>query len=86
MSKRRREVDIQPESESKRVAPSHTRRVPNILITGTPGTGKSSTARQLVARDARLRHVDVGALVNADPAGLAEQWCVRRANRGGSRC
>lgn len=39
------------------------RRLPNILITGTPGTGKSTTARMLEERVATMRHVEIGALV-----------------------
>ena len=35
------------------------RRPPNILITGTPGTGKTSTC-QLIAEATGLRHVNVG--------------------------
>ena len=38
------------------------RGAPNILITGTPGTGKSTMAEALV-KATGLRHVDVGALV-----------------------
>ncbi|CAI6008960.1 unnamed protein product [Closterium sp. NIES-65] len=37
-------------------------RRPNVLITGTPGTGKTSTS-QLVAEATGLRHVNVGDLV-----------------------
>jgi broad-specificity NMP kinase len=39
------------------------RALPNILITGTPGTGKSTTAQKLVARIPSMKHVEVGALV-----------------------
>lgn len=38
------------------------REKPNILITGTPGTGKSSTA-SLLAEAAHVRHINVGELV-----------------------
>lgn len=38
------------------------RAAPNILITGTPGTGKTSTAR-LLADATQLRHINVGDLV-----------------------
>lgn len=38
------------------------RRTPNILITGTPGTGKTSTAAAL-AEATNLRHINVGDLV-----------------------
>ena len=37
---------------------------PNILVTGTPGTGKSTTC-QLVAEATGLRHINVGDLVKA---------------------
>lgn len=39
-----------------------TRQKPNILITGTPGTGKT-THSELVASEAGLQHVNIGALV-----------------------
>ena len=38
-----------------------TRVQPNILITGTPGTGKSLTCSEVAARSG-LTHVDVGVL------------------------
>uniref|UniRef100_A0A7S4B7M9 Adenylate kinase isoenzyme 6 homolog n=1 Tax=Chrysotila carterae TaxID=13221 RepID=A0A7S4B7M9_CHRCT len=38
-------------------------RLPNILLTGTPGTGKSATAAALVARVPQLKHIEVGTLV-----------------------
>lgn len=41
------------------MATSVGRRRPNILITGTPGTGKSVTAEE-VARKTGLNHIDVG--------------------------
>eukprot|EP00928_Gymnodinium_smaydae_P090928 TRINITY_DN74635_c0_g1_i1.p1 TRINITY_DN74635_c0_g1~~TRINITY_DN74635_c0_g1_i1.p1 ORF type:complete len:227 (+),score=71.99 TRINITY_DN74635_c0_g1_i1:57-737(+) len=42
------------------------RKLPNILVTGTPGTGKTSTCARLAAQSGgRLTHVDVGALVKA---------------------
>ena len=40
-----------------------TRRLPNILITGTPGTGKSTMCQSLVAQAPAMRHVELGALV-----------------------
>lgn len=36
---------------------------PNILITGTPGTGKTSTASMVGARISFLRHLNVGELI-----------------------
>lgn len=44
------------------MAPSNGRRRPNILITGTPGTGKTTTASAL-AEATQLRHINVGDLV-----------------------
>jgi Holliday junction resolvasome RuvABC ATP-dependent DNA helicase subunit len=38
------------------------RQKPNILITGTPGTGKT-THSELIAAEAGLQHVNIGALV-----------------------
>lgn len=42
-----------------------TRRKPNILITGTPGCGKTSTAER-VAEELGYQHVDVSALVTRE--------------------
>jgi adenylate kinase len=39
------------------------RKRPNILITGTPGTGKTSTASMIGERVEFLRHVNVGELI-----------------------
>ncbi|KAJ3221109.1 hypothetical protein HK099_003781 [Clydaea vesicula] len=39
-----------------------TRKLPNILITGTPGTGKTTTA-ELAADACTLKHIEVGKLV-----------------------
>lgn len=47
--------------------PENRRKRPNILITGTPGTGKSTTA-DLLASATGLQHIDVGSLVKR--AGL----------------
>ncbi|CAH0474532.1 unnamed protein product [Peronospora belbahrii] len=38
-------------------------RAPNILVTGTPGTGKTSMCQQLAERSQYLSHVNVGDLV-----------------------
>lgn len=43
---------------------SKRRLLPNILITGTPGTGKTTTA-ELVAEQTGLRHINVGELVKS---------------------
>lgn len=42
--------------------PMQSRHLPNILITGTPGTGKT-THSELVAAEAGMQHVNIGALV-----------------------
>jgi len=42
--------------------------LPNILITGTPGTGKTSLCRALVEGAPELRHFDVSSMVKNDPA------------------
>jgi adenylate kinase len=40
------------------------RRIPNIVITGTPGTGKSSHAQLLLENSSvPLQHINVGELV-----------------------
>ena len=42
------------------------RKQPNIMVTGTPGTGKTSLCAELCrAAGGALRHVEVGALVKA---------------------
>ena len=40
-------------------------RPPNVLVTGTPGTGKTTTC-QLIAEQTGLRHVNVGERVKQD--------------------
>ena len=40
------------------------RQLPNVLVTGTPGTGKSTTCEQ-IAEATHLRHVNVGDLVKS---------------------
>ncbi len=54
-----RVVDLLHMGEAKR------RLLPNILITGTPGTGKTTTA-ELVAEQTGLRHINVGELVKSE--------------------
>jgi broad-specificity NMP kinase len=41
---------------------SMTNKLPNILVTGTPGTGKTTTA-QLVAQELDLTHIEIGKIV-----------------------
>ncbi|RWR74822.1 adenylate kinase isoenzyme 6 [Cinnamomum micranthum f. kanehirae] len=43
-------------------SPDRVRRKPNILVTGTPGTGKTTTC-SLVAEATELRHINVSELV-----------------------
>lgn len=43
-------------------APMPARQQPNILVTGTPGTGKT-THCELIASEAGLRHINVGDIV-----------------------
>ena len=38
------------------------RKLPNILVTGTPGTGKTTTC-ELVASISNLQHIEIGSLV-----------------------
>eukprot|EP00320_Phaeocystis_rex_P014788 CAMPEP_0119073440 /NCGR_PEP_ID=MMETSP1178-20130426/65443_1 /TAXON_ID=33656 /ORGANISM="unid sp, Strain CCMP2000" /LENGTH=179 /DNA_ID=CAMNT_0007055519 /DNA_START=18 /DNA_END=557 /DNA_ORIENTATION=- len=45
------------------MAQESSRKLPNILITGTPGTGKSTMAQTLAAQAPTMRHVELGALV-----------------------
>ena len=49
-----------------------SRALPNILVTGTPGTGKSATAALLLERAPAMTHVEVGALVREKQ--LHEGW------------
>jgi len=44
---------------------SSSRTLPNILVTGTPGTGKSTLVQRLVAEASGMRAVDIGELVKA---------------------
>lgn len=47
------------------------RQRPNILVTGTPGTGKTTTSAAL-AEATQLRHVNIGDLVREK--GLHDGW------------
>ena len=53
------------------MASADARALPNILITGTPGTGKSTTAAEVVSATG-LRHVNVGDV--AKEKQLYENW------------
>lgn len=44
---------------------------PNILVTGTPGTGKTSTC-ELIAKAAEMTHINIGDLVKEK--GLHDGW------------
>ncbi|CAG8570006.1 2121_t:CDS:2 [Paraglomus brasilianum] len=56
-------------------SPSSDRALPNILITGTPGTGKTSLA-EISAQATGLTHIDVSALVkeNSLHSGYDEEF------------
>ena len=50
--------------------------LPNILVAGTPGTGKTSLCKMLVETETKLRHVDLSQLVQREPSlrdGFDEQ-------------
>ena len=54
-----------------------TRQYPNIVITGTPGTGKSTTAQLLAEQSpVPLRHINVGELIKEKGLhdGYDEEW------------
>jgi hypothetical protein len=55
-----RSIQYHPHPHPRRTMAGRSR--PNILITGTPGTGKTTTAEQLAQRTG-LRHINVGDLV-----------------------
>ena len=48
------------------------RKIPNILITGTPGVGKSTISKLLGEYIDELRHYDVGKIVNDNK--LYKEW------------
>lgn len=49
-------------SDSERSVPAMGRDLPNILVTGTPGTGKTTTS-EMIASVTGLDHINVGDLV-----------------------
>ncbi|KAJ1554780.1 hypothetical protein HK405_004082 [Cladochytrium tenue] len=55
-------MDSDDDDDSRIPPPMRARRDPNILITGTPGTGKTTTA-ETVASHTGLEHVEVGRIV-----------------------
>ncbi|KAI9004411.1 P-loop containing nucleoside triphosphate hydrolase protein [Hyaloraphidium curvatum] len=63
-----------PEATDSAGTPSSAEpvRLPNILITGTPGTGKTTTSEMLQIAVPGMRHVNVGALVK--DKGLHYGW------------
>lgn len=74
MSKRKAEP-----TESDRVASSSSdaqRKLPNIIITGTPGTGKTTTCELLKVAVPEMQHVNIGALVKDKGLhdGFDEEW------------
>lgn len=56
---------------AEEAAARRRRRRPNLLVTGTPGTGKTTTS-SLLADATALRHVNVGDLVR--DKGLHDGW------------
>jgi len=66
-----------PDSAGALPGPSDRAR-PNILITGTPGTGKTTTA-SLVAEEAGFTHIDVSALVKKEVRSLGSGLSKRMA-------
>jgi len=67
---------MDPPSSSSIVS-SSSRRLPNVVITGTPGTGKTSHAQAfLEACPFKFKHVNVGELVKEKllHEGWNEEW------------
>jgi adenylate kinase family enzyme len=58
----RKRVLLETSSDIQNPPSMPRRHKPNILITGTPGTGKT-THSELVAAEAGLQHINIGALV-----------------------
>ncbi|KAG0314301.1 hypothetical protein BGZ99_008222 [Dissophora globulifera] len=57
-------MDSDSDSDNGREVPHFPRDLPNILITGTPGTGKTTTS-EMAAEATGLTHLNVGDLVKA---------------------
>lgn len=55
-------ITMSDSSDSESSVPQVERKIPNILVTGTPGTGKTTTS-ELIAEATGLTHVNVGDLV-----------------------
>ncbi len=68
-----------PDSAGALPGPSDRAR-PNILVTGTPGTGKTTTA-SLIAEEAGFTHIDVSALVKKEVCGLMARERTRESRR-----
>ncbi|KXS10809.1 P-loop containing nucleoside triphosphate hydrolase protein [Gonapodya prolifera JEL478] len=66
-----------PPAIISKFAISSSRRRPNILVTGTPGTGKSTTA-ELLALATNAQHIDVGRWVKERSLhdGWDEKWAA----------
>ena len=60
------------------MAPTARRSAPNVLVCGTPGTGKS-TLCEAVAKATGLAYVDVGKVVRAAPRRAAPRRALPRA-------
>ena len=51
---------------------SNKKQGPNILVTGTPGVGKSATASLLCTQAEGMRHLDVSSLISQKK--LYDEW------------
>ncbi|KAH8917428.1 P-loop containing nucleoside triphosphate hydrolase protein [Atractiella rhizophila] len=53
-----------------------SRQYPNIIITGTPGTGKSTHATKLAEMHSQMKHLNVGEIVKTESlhSGYDEEW------------